>query len=146
MCTVCTADPTGFRSQTLPNNGNSGQPSNSKVNSILLDIGSMLSMFGNLNMVTNIREPKTTLELTTNAGTQTTKQIADVPGFGMVWYNKTSIANIFGLSDLKKKFRVTFDSEKDDAFTVHMDSGTLQFKCNPEGLYTYEVSDEYLKK
>jgi hypothetical protein len=47
---------------------------------------------------------------------------------------------------LKKKHRVTFDLEKEDAFTVHMDSGTLKFKCNPKGLYTYEVSDEYLKK
>jgi hypothetical protein len=27
-----------------------------------------------------------------------------------------------------------------------MDSGMLKVKCNPEGLYIYEVSDEYLKK
>jgi hypothetical protein len=40
-----------------------------KGNSILLDIGSTLSLFGNPNMVTNIRESKTTLELPTNAGT-----------------------------------------------------------------------------
>jgi hypothetical protein len=58
-------------------------------------------------MVTNIRESKTTLELATNAGTKTTKQVADVPGFGMVWYDDTAIANIFGLSDLKKKHRIT---------------------------------------
>jgi hypothetical protein len=64
----------------------------------------------------------------------------------MVWYDQTAIANIYGLLDLKKKHRVTFDLEKEDAFTIHMDSGTLKFKCNPKGLYTYEVSDEYLKK
>jgi hypothetical protein len=36
-----------------------------KDDSILLDNGSMLSLFGNPNMVTNIRESKTTLELAT---------------------------------------------------------------------------------
>jgi hypothetical protein len=64
----------------------------------------------------------------------------------MVWYDGTAIANIFGLSELKKKHRVTYDSEKEDAFIVHMNNNTLKFECNPEGLYTYKVSDEYLKK
>jgi hypothetical protein len=63
-----------------------------------------------------------------------------------VWYDKTAIANIFRLSELKKKHRVTYDSEKEDAFIVHMNDNTLKFECNPEGLYTYKVSDECLKK
>jgi hypothetical protein len=88
---------------------------------------------------------KTTLELAANAGTKMTKQVADVPGFGTVWYDD-AIANIFGLSDLKKKHRITFDSEKEDAFIVHTDNGNMKFKCNPEGLYTFKVSDNYLKK
>jgi hypothetical protein len=97
-------------------------------------------------MVTNIRESKTTLELAMNAGTRTTKKITDVPGYGTVWYDKTAIANIFGLSKLKKKRRVTYDSEKEDAFIVQMNNNTLKFECNPKGLYTYKVSHEYLKK
>jgi hypothetical protein len=97
-------------------------------------------------MVTNIRESKTTLELATNAGTRTTKKIADMPGYGTVWYDETAIANIFRLSELKKRHRVIYDSEKEDAFIVHMNDNTLKFECNPKGLYTYKVSDEYLKK
>jgi hypothetical protein len=120
--------------------------SGTKGNSILLDNGLTLSLFGNPNMVTDIWESKTTLELATNAGTKTTKQVAEVPGFVTVWYDKTAIANIFGLSDLKKKHRITFDSEKEDAFIVHMDKGNMKFKCNPKGLYTFEVSNNYLKK
>jgi hypothetical protein len=106
----------------------------------------MLSFFGNPKMVTNIRESKTTLELVTNAGTRTTKKIADIPGYGTVWYDKTAIASIFGLSKLKKKHRVTYDSEEEDAFIVHMNNNTLKLECNPKGLYTYKASDEYLKK
>jgi hypothetical protein len=63
-----------------------------------------------------------------------------------VWYDKTAIKNIFGLSELKKKHRATYDSEKEDTFIVHMNNDTLKFKCNPKGLYTYKVSDEYFKK
>jgi hypothetical protein len=47
---------------------------------------------------------------------------------------------------LKKKHRATYDSEKEDAFIVHMNNATLKFECNPKGLYTYKVSDEYLKE
>jgi hypothetical protein len=120
--------------------------SGTKGNSILLENGSTLSLFGNPNMVTDIRESKTTLELATNAGTKMTIQVAEVPGFGTVWYDETAKANIFGLLDLKKKHRITFDSEKEDAFIVHMDKGKMKFKCNPKGLYTLEVSNKYLKK
>jgi hypothetical protein len=134
-----------MKKESLHNNGKQWA-SSTKEDSILLNNGSMLSLLGNPKMVTNIRESKTTLELATNAGTRTTKKITNVPGYGTVWYDKTAIANIFGLSKLKKKHRVTCDSEKEDAFIVHMNNNTLKFECNPKGLYTYKVLDEYLKK
>jgi hypothetical protein len=94
-----------------------------------------LSLFGNPDMVENIRASDVTLELATNAGTIQSNQIADVPGFGTVWYDENAIANIFGLYELKKKYRITYDSEKEDAFIVHTGKGKfLKFKCSPEGL------------
>jgi hypothetical protein len=72
-----------IKKESLHNNGKQWA-SSTKVNSILLDNGSRLSLFGNPDMVTNTRESTTTLELVTNAGTKTTKNFADVPGFGTV--------------------------------------------------------------
>jgi hypothetical protein len=63
---------------------------------------------------------------------------AIVPGFGKVCYDDDAIANIFGFSDLKKKHRITCDSNKEDAFIVHMDNKS---SLNAEGLYQYSVSE-----
>ena len=117
-----------------------------KQGSIILDNGSTLSIFGSPDMVTDIRESNVTLELSTNAGTREINKIANVPGFGTVWFDDEAIANIFGLSDLKMKHRVTYDSEKGDKFIVHMEHGNIEFICNPEGLYEYKVSDLYLNE
>ena len=110
---------------------------------IILDNGSTLSIFANSELVENIRSSKTTLELATNAGIQESNQVADVPGFGTVWYDDKAIANIFGLSDLKRRYRITYDSKKEDAFIVHMPKKNIKFKCNPEGLYQYNVPKSY---
>jgi hypothetical protein len=44
-----------------------------------------------------------------------------------------AITNIFGFSDLKKKHRITYDSDKEDAFLVHMDNKIIKFECSPKG-------------
>ena len=40
-------------------------------------------------------------------------------GFGKVWFDEQTIANIFALADLKKKYHVTYDTAIEDAFIVH---------------------------
>ena len=114
-------------------------------NSIILDNGSTLSLFSNPKLVEDIRTSKMTLELATNAGTSQSSMVAEVPGFGTVWYDASVIANIFGLSDLKKKFRITYDSEKRDAFLVHMVGKIIKYECNPKGLYHYKVLKKYIE-
>ena len=45
-----------------------------------------------------------------------------VPGFGKVSFDKDTIANIFGFSDLKKRYRIIYDSSKEDASIVHKEN------------------------
>ena len=61
----------------------------------------------------------------------------------MVWFDREAIANIFGFKDLVKLHRITYDSEKEDAFLVHTPNGIIKFKGTPEGLYQYHVSQKY---
>ena len=39
-----------------------------------------------------------------------------------------------------KRYRITYDSEKEDEFCVHMGDGIIKFKRSPEELYYYDFS------
>ena len=106
---------------------------------ITLNNGSTLSLFSNPDLLQDIQTTRTTLALATNAGVKESNQEALVPGS----FNKDAIANIIAFSDLKTKHRITYDSNKKDAFLVHMDNKILKFECTPEGLYQYKVSKDY---
>ena len=48
------------------------------------------------------------------------------------------------MKDMKDRgYEVKYDSSHEDTFNVHMQGKVIQFKCNAEGLYEYEVSDDY---
>jgi hypothetical protein len=112
-------------------------------NCISLDNGSTLSLFSKPDLVQDIQTSSKTLSLATNAGVKQSNRKAIVPGFGKVYYNEDAIANIFGFSDLKKKHRITYDSNKEDPFIVYMDNTIIKFECSPSGLYQYLVSEGY---
>ena len=42
-----------------------------------------------------------------------------------------------------KKHQITYDSEKEDAFLVHMPNKIVKFTRNNEGLYQFKVPKEY---
>ena len=68
------------------------------------------------------------MELLTNGGINKNEYTGTVPGFGNVWINKFALANIFGFTDLKDKFRITYKSEVEDAFNVHLPGKIIKFK------------------
>jgi hypothetical protein len=86
--------------------------------------------------VSSIQESNGTLELQTNGGSIVSKQSGQVDQFGTVWYNPNSVANIFSFAKMKNKYRITYDSEVEDAFVVHTPSKEVQFKPLSNGLYS----------
>ena len=63
-----------------------------------------------------------------------------VAGFGKVWFDEQTIANIFALADLKKKYHVTYDPAIEDVFIVHHENKEpLKFKCTDHGIYVFTL-------
>eukprot|EP00980_Cylindrotheca_fusiformis_P012483 scaffold3071_cov84-Cylindrotheca_fusiformis.AAC.1 len=75
-----------------------------------LDSATTCSIAANEKLVDNVRFTKDKIELNTNAGSKIIDEVCDVENIGTIRFNKDGIANILGLCDLKKKYRVTLDS------------------------------------
>jgi hypothetical protein len=69
-------------------------------------------------------------------------RLASVDKFSKVWYNKNSVANIFSFADMRKKYRITYNSEVENAFIVHTPDRPLKFKQLPNGLYSLNPKKE----
>ena len=75
-------------------------------------------------------------------GSIITNTKAFVKNYGEVWFDTRAITNILSLKNVKNKYRVTYDSESEDVFTVHMNKGRLmQFKMHRDGLHYHDNSD-----
>jgi hypothetical protein len=81
-------------------------------NWILLDSESTVSIFSNKKFLKNIRYCGNShgLRIHSNGGHQDTHMIGDLPGFGPVWYNAGSLANIISLAAIAKICRITMDT------------------------------------
>ena len=104
---------------------------------ILLDSASTVSIFSNKSLLRNIRYCGSIegLQIHTNGGIQVTYLIGDLPGFGPVWYDGGSLANILPLAAVRKKCRITMDTKNEPAMTVHKENGDeLKFIKTKEGL------------
>ena len=106
---------------------------------ILLDSESSTSIFCNPSFVMDIYETNEVLELLTNRGPLKMNLKATVPGFGLVWFDSDSIANIFALADMEDKYQVTYDSSKESALIVHLLHKTIKFCRSAGKLYCYKL-------
>jgi len=108
---------------------------------ILLDSASTVNIFSNRKLLKNIRHCGSLrgLRIYTNGKTQDTHLIGDLPGFGPVWYNEGSLANILSLAAVRKQNLISY-SNKEAAIIVHKQGGgELKFTETGGGLYYYAI-------
>ena len=56
----------------------------------------------------------------------------------MAWFNSEAITNIFSYSEMVKKHRITYNFNKEDAFTVHLPTQKIKFSKTKQGLYAFK--------
>ena len=78
---------------------------------VLLDNPSTVNVFYNKDLLKNIREVNTKMNIHCNSGVSTTNLVGDQPGYGTVWLDEDGIANILSLAREKRNHEVSFNSE-----------------------------------
>ena len=110
---------------------------------ILLDNQSTVCAFTNGDLLKNIREVDSWMDIHCNAGVTSTNMVGDLKGFGEVWYNPKGIANILSMAVVEKSFRVTYDSGNDMGFTVEKKDGSCRtFRRSRRGLFYLDTAEK----
>jgi hypothetical protein len=108
---------------------------------ILLNNQSTVNMFCNKEFISNIQPAPEPLILKSNGAELIAHHIADVADCDEpVWFSKKAITNIFTLKNMKKQYRVTYDSSE-ETFLVHCEAvglPNLLFKEHGNGLHFFD--------
>ena len=115
-------------------------------NKVLLDSGATTSIFCNPKYCQQIKNANIPIKIQTNSGNMMATKSCYIPELGRAYYNGCGMTNIIGLSQMRKKYRVTYDSQKEPAFYIHMKNKIIKFPETEEGLYAIEMNTKAIKK
>ena len=87
---------------------------------LLIDTGSTLSCLNNPKMLIRVRKSERPIRGYSNGGETTTEYEGDMPDFSTTYYNPKSLMDILAFSNVRKRFRITVDTAKENAIIVHV--------------------------
>ncbi|KAG7367391.1 hypothetical protein IV203_030062 [Nitzschia inconspicua] len=102
---------------------------------MLLDSQAPGHIFGNKKYLDDIRSSG---DQTLTVSTLKEKTFPSPDNLGTAWYSDEVKTNIFSLAELSKRFRITYDSSKEDAIIVHHPKKKIKFVKNHMNLYVYD--------
>jgi len=112
---------------------------------ILLDNQSSTNSFCNKDLVKNIKNVKSRMDLNTNAGTLTSRQQCTVPDFEKfdeVWVNEDTMTNILSFAKVRDLgYEIEYDSQA-DTFTVLTPTKKYIFERSGTNLYYYKPEND----
>ena len=119
-------------------------------NWVLLDTQSNCDIFMNPRLLCDIRpSPTGSLILKSNGGEMEASEVGNIPGYGKVWYNSDSMANILSFANVRKKCKISFETGPDDpspTIVVHRSTGKpMLFKEHALGLYVHDTTEKSSK-
>ena len=82
------------------------------------------------------------MKIQTNNGSMITSQACDIPEVGEAYYTDKGITNIIGLSQMRFKYRITYDSEKEAAFFIYMKNNIVKFPETMDRLYAVNMESK----
>eukprot|EP00957_Ditylum_brightwellii_P027054 2045695-Ditylum_brightwellii.AAC.1 len=94
------------------------------------------------HLLTNIQKAERELDIHLTASTLQMDDEGDLPGFGTVWLYENGITNILTLALVRKRFRVTYDSDTNKFHVYKPDGGIRIFKQSERGLYYTVMEDD----
>ena len=65
-----------------------------------------------------------------------------MPQIGNSYYAKDARTNIIGLADMRKKFRITYDIDKEAVLLVHTPFKIIKFSESSEGIYMLDMEQK----
>ena len=109
---------------------------------ILLDNQSTTGNFCNGNLITDIHGEDEATQIVSNGGTLKITKKGTLEVYGEVWYHPKAITNILSLSNVIRRYPVTYDSSNQETFSAHKPEGVSKFEKIKSRLYHFDTWDD----
>ena len=122
-----------------------GQHDLDLINMLLLDNKSKVNLLCNKRIIIRVWTKYDYMTVKRYGGTINTNHNFYVKGYGEVWFDERAITNILVLKNVKRKFRVNYDSNNDGLFTIQNTSGKyVPFNMHKGGIYYHDTKNRHV--